>query len=201
MTPQERQQKLETLRAVGALAPLVTALYDANETVALNTVTNSIREALAPMLTMTLVDDGAMQASPSTDSVGAGKSYTFPETDMDVVVTFNGQKATGKTVLAKKIVNLLRSEGFVVDLTETDGSVEILRVINPAERFRDAGRTKPQPKAEQATAKPTCDCTGCRLERGEAVSDADRAQYEKENQQFQRVMDMLTQGRIFGLRG
>lgn len=133
MTPQERQQKLETLRAVGALAPLVTALYDANETVALNTVTNSIREALAPLLTVTLEDDGAIKPGPFTDSVGAGKSYSYA--------------------------------------------------------------------TNEATAKPTCDCTGCRLERGEAVSDADRAQYEKENQQFQRVMDMLTQGRIFGLRG
>lgn len=194
MTPQDHQQKMENLYAVGALAPLVSALYDSNEHTALNTVTNTIREALAPLLTVTLEDDGAIKPGPSTDSVGAGKSYTFAETDMDVVITLNGQRATGKTVLANKIVNLLRSEGFEVVTKDTDGSVEILRVINPAERFRDAGRAEPQPEAEQAI---DCDCPRCRLESGKPITDVEKRAIDL----YERMFASLAGGRVFSIRG
>lgn len=193
MNPQEHQQKMEALRVLGALAPLVTALYEANETAALNTVTNSIRETLAPMLSTTLEDDGAIKPGPSSDSVGAGKSYTSKETEMDVMITLNGQKATGKTVLANKIVNLLRSEGFIAEAQATDGSVEILRVINPAERFRDVGGAKAQVEAEQAT---DCDCPHCRLESGKPITDVEKRAIDL----YERMFASLAGGRVFSIR-
>lgn len=192
MTPKENQQKIENLRAVAALAPLVTALYGANETVALNTVTNTIREALAPMLTMSLEDDGAIKPGPAIDGVGAGKTYIQPEGDMDVVITLNGQRATGKTVLAAKITNLLRDQGFDVTMNDTDGTVEILRVLDPAKAFR-----KPQAEAAQATGKPPCTCAGCRMNRGEPVTDAEKDAVL----QYERLIETLTRGRVFTFGG
>lgn len=176
MNPKEHQQKLENLRAVAALAPLVTALYGANETTALNTVTNTIREALGVGQDTRMQDEAGAPIAPAPTK----------ESELDVVITLNGQRATGKTVLANKILKLLRSEGFSVVTKDTDGSVDILRVLDPAKAFRT-------PAAEQATDTPICDCPRCRMERGEPVSASEK-----------RVIELLERafgGRIFGQRG
>lgn len=156
MSSIELQQRLESIYAVAALAPLVEALYGANATNALDTVTTTIRETLTPMLTITTEGNGATIAPPPTK-----------ESELDVVITLNGQRATGKTMLAGRITQALREQGFDVVENITDGTVEVLRVLDPAKAFRVT-----------ATDTPICDCPRCRGERGETLSAGEQKAVE-----------------------
>lgn len=147
--------KLQALNNIAGLAGLVAALYDANATRTLHRVLEAIDEELAPVQTI--------------------KTEEPEDLGNDVLITISGATGTGKTPLYNIIGETLSARGFELLGTDTDGSVELLRVVDPAGRLRNGAAAEPATESEGILGDNGCDCPVCNEIRGRNIPDADKA--------------------------